>query len=70
VKTTKQIIAFSLILLAALSTHAQGTFQNLNFESANIPSGTPVSAFLPISEALPYWSAYYATPPFGNEPTT
>jgi hypothetical protein len=45
-------------LLAAIPAQAQGTFQNLNFESANltpIPSGQD-GGEVPISSALPGWS--------------
>jgi len=61
VKTTELIAGSSVVLLAALSAHAQGNFQNLNFEAANIPSGTQVASFVPISEGLPGWSAYFTT---------
>jgi hypothetical protein len=46
-------------LLAAVSAEAQGTFQNLNFESANltpIPSGQ-YGGEVPISSAMPGWDA-------------
>jgi hypothetical protein len=46
------------ILAAALlgdSVHAQGTFQNLNFELAD--PGTGTTAFnIPVANALPYWA--------------
>jgi hypothetical protein len=60
VRTTKQIIAFSLILLVALSTQAQGTFQNLNFEQANpvIDTGNPYYPFVTAASALPGWTVY------------
>jgi hypothetical protein len=45
------------IIFAVLSAQAQGTFQNLNFESASIPSSTPIPSFVPIGEALPAWNA-------------
>ena len=38
---------------------AQGTFQNLDFESANIPSSSSVNTPLAVSDGLPGWSAYY-----------
>ena len=59
---------FSLILLfscASFDLRAQGTFQNLNFESAQIPPNTPPGS-LPISQALPGWSGYIG----GNPVTT
>jgi hypothetical protein len=48
-------------LLAAVSADAQGTFQNLNFEEASIPVSTPVNSSIPISEALPDWTAYFTS---------
>jgi hypothetical protein len=35
---------------------AQGTFQNLNFEAASIPNGTPPGSLVPVEAALPGWS--------------
>jgi hypothetical protein len=55
VRTTKLIAASSIALAAALSTQAQGTFQNLNFEAANIGS-TTFSVAEPVSDALPDWT--------------
>jgi hypothetical protein len=56
---TKLIAASSVVLIAALSAQAQGTFQNLDFEQA-----APVSANDPedpdavtAASALPYWTA-------------
>jgi len=59
-KTTKLIAGFSVALLAVFSAQAQGSFQNLNFESADL---TPVPAgqgggLVPISEGLPGWTGY------------
>ncbi len=47
-------------MLAAVSAQAQGTFQNLNFESANVPPSGPelYGTFVPIASALPDWTAY------------
>jgi hypothetical protein len=55
----------ALCLTAGLSGHAQGTFQNLNFESASVPGGTQPGSLLPISSAFPGWSAYAASPEIG-----
>jgi hypothetical protein len=57
-KTTKLIAGFSATLLGLLSTHAQGTFENLNFEKARpISGGDPydISAVTAAS-ALPAWT--------------
>jgi hypothetical protein len=43
--------------------NAQGTFQNFNFESANLSPETPGPApnYVPISSALPAWTVYIGT---------
>jgi hypothetical protein len=54
-------ICFSLATrLAAVSGQAQGTFQNFDFESANVsPSGHQLyGTFVPIGSALPGWAGY------------
>lgn len=52
--------AFSVLLSAAIPTRAQGTFQNLGFESANIPNGTPPGP-IATSNALPGWNVFYGS---------
>jgi hypothetical protein len=54
-----------IVSLCSYSANAQGTFQNLNFESANIAGYPPGSGDVPISAALPGWSGFY-----GNSPTS
>jgi len=58
---------FLSALFAGHSTQAQGTFENLNFESATVsPSGLQFSPiYYSISAALPGWSAY-----LGNQQIT
>jgi hypothetical protein len=56
-KSVITIIAFAY----ACSVSAQGTFQNLDFEQASIPPGTRPSPSVPISGALPDWSAYFTS---------
>ncbi|HEX3799740.1 MAG TPA: hypothetical protein VH413_13675 [Verrucomicrobiae bacterium] len=51
------IIILVLLALAITSADAQGTFGNLDFESANIPSGTPPNAAISSLNAFPKWSA-------------
>ena len=50
------------LLLSAASSAGQGTFQNLNFEAAQIPSGTQpnTGSFASISDALPGWSGSFS----------
>ncbi len=45
-------------MLAAVSVHAQGTFQNLNFEQANpVSSGDPLNPdAVTVASALPNWA--------------
>jgi hypothetical protein len=50
----------ALIFICALSVRSQGTFQNLNFEAANlapIPAGQ-FGGYVPITSALPGWTGY------------
>jgi hypothetical protein len=56
--------AFTIFLALVCSVGiscAQGTFQNLDFASANIPAGTAPGSFVPISAALPGWTGYFGT---------
>jgi len=61
----EQLIAASSVILvvlcASLSSQAQGTFQNLNFEQANpISVSDPADPYLvTVASALPFWSVYY-----------
>src|SRR5437879_4086489 len=56
-------IKLSLLLLfaATLCARPQGTFVNLDFESANIPPGTPPGTVVAVSDALPGWTCYIGT---------
>jgi hypothetical protein len=58
------LIALTLVVLKA-QVEAQGTFQNLNFEAANITGYPPNSSDVPISSALPGWTGFY-----GNNQTS
>lgn len=62
-KTSKTSFLCTFVFCALLSAQAQGTFQNLGFESANltpVPSGQGGS-LVPISDALPSWTGYIGT---------
>jgi hypothetical protein len=54
------------LLLSAAGAEGQGSFQNLDFESANLagysptPPGGPATS-VPISDGLPNWSAYFSS---------
>lgn len=48
------------IFLFSSRVNGQGTFQNLDFESANLPS-VPVGGFVSSLSAIPSWTAYYST---------
>jgi hypothetical protein len=61
-----KVLAFGTILagllcgVGAVSLHGQGTFQNLDFEQATVPT-VPSGGFgslEPISAALPFWNGY------------
>jgi len=64
-KTTKIIAGSLVLLLAALSAHAQGDFQNLNFEGANpVAAGSPYPSYdVTAASALPGWSVDYGISP-------
>jgi hypothetical protein len=51
------------IIFAVLSAQAQGTFQNLDFESAMLPSVPPGQSggTVPISAAIPDWIGYFGS---------
>jgi hypothetical protein len=57
----RPILLLWAFILATLNASAQGTFQNLNFEAANIPNGTPARSFVPVASALPGWNAYFTS---------
>jgi hypothetical protein len=60
---TSQAAALSIILaLSHLAVNAQGTFQNLDFESAAVPNVTSAEVvFIPTTNGVPAWSAYTGT---------
>jgi hypothetical protein len=64
-KTIWKVILIITTLVLIRSAKAQGTFQNLDFESANVAWYAPDTENVPIADALPGWSALY-----GNTPAT
>src|ERR1044071_5100703 len=62
-KTHKNFFLYFNILCLAISAQAQGVFQNLDFESANLPSVPPGQSggFVRISDAIPGWSGFLGT---------
>jgi hypothetical protein len=52
----------ALVLSGALSAQAQGTFENLDFESANVSSYSS-SNYIPTTNAIPGWTAYLGGTP-------
>ncbi len=56
VKTTKLIVLSVGVAFAAMPVHVQA-FQDLNFESGNFSNPTGVPPEVPITTALPGWSA-------------
>src|SRR6266568_1131411 len=60
---TKLLFAFTS-LCALCVADGQGTFQNLNFESAIVPSlPSDQPAFVPFTNAFPGWYGMYGTVP-------
>jgi hypothetical protein len=60
-QSTAGLLAGLALLFSAVVAPGQGTFQNLNFESANIPGGTQAASMVPMSSALPGWSGYLSS---------
>ena len=60
VKPPAWLSAGFALFLSVEGVAGQGTFQNLDFESAIIPSGTQPGSIVPISSALPGWSVSYS----------
>jgi len=52
------LVLLSSALLFAVTAQAQGTFRNLDFELAQVPSSTPPGTLLPASTAIPFWTPY------------
>jgi hypothetical protein len=53
--------SFAAALIFAGATqgaYSQGNFQNLDFESANIPTATPAGSLVHSTSALPGWTVY------------
>jgi hypothetical protein len=59
------VIFTAALLSLAEAAYAQA-FTNLNFESANIPASTQPS-FIPISQGLPGWNAYFISSAATNQ---
>jgi len=57
-QTLTRLFSGLALLLSIVDAAAQGTFQNLDFESANLAGYSPVSTQIPMADALPHWSAY------------
>jgi len=51
-------VIFPLVVLILSDSGIAQSFQNLNFESANIPGATQFGSMVPISDGLPGWSGY------------
>src|SRR5580700_2331650 len=54
-KPKNLIAAFAVTALAPISAHAQGNFQNLNFEQAS-PVAVPGTPYVTAASAFPYWA--------------
>src|SRR5439155_26735363 len=53
-------VSSCVLFVMAFNAVAQGTFQNLNFESANV-SPANARGFFPITNVLPNWTGYLGT---------
>lgn len=61
--TQKTLIVGWLICASCCQVHSQGTFLNLNFESANLPvvPAGQSGGFVSSLDAIPNWTAFYST---------
>jgi hypothetical protein len=57
----KALLTLACLAVSAMFSGAQGSFQNLDFESARLIFVPPNSQQIATTNALPYWSAYYGT---------
>jgi hypothetical protein len=59
-KTTTRFATVAVAALFSSPLYGQGTFQNLDFESANLPviPAGQYGSFVPVADALPFWNAY------------
>jgi len=48
------------VLTVASAANGQGTFRNMDFGLSQVPSSTPWGTVVPVNQALPFWTAYYA----------
>src|ERR1035438_5946615 len=60
-KAMQHGIVIILILILNHNGAAQGTFQNLNFEAADLSGYSPGDEFVPIAYALPGWSGVFTS---------
>ena len=56
-KIQELLATFAVLFLVVLSAQGQGSFQNLDFESANLSNPSGLDSDVPITNALPGWSA-------------
>lgn len=61
-------LVFLIYALPSFRSQAQGSFTNLNFESANIPLGTAPQSDVPIFNGIPGWNANFYSAQYGNFP--
>jgi hypothetical protein len=54
-----------LFLLGGIQAGVAQGFVNLDFESANIPSGTAINSSISVTDALPGWTASFSSPTTG-----
>src|SRR5580765_4168506 len=67
-KVFRLIFACLTFVCATITASAQGSFGNLDFELANI-TGHSSGSMVPITNALPGWTAYYGRASLGTTNT-
>ena len=67
-QTYKPLFLGLSLICVAFSVQAQGSFRNLNFESANIPPGPRSVHLFSTNAGVPGWTVYLYQPAYGVEP--
>src|SRR5579859_5587455 len=62
----KSILVGVWAFFVTFATESQGTFRNMDFGLSQVPSTTSWGTQVPVSQAFPFWAAYYGA----NQVTT
>ena len=65
-RQTRSILVSALLIVGGQYGQCQGTFANLDFENALLPLIPDAGSLIPITDALPEWTAYINGNPIGQ----